>query len=156
VQFLSQSFRASATLEPSETNTQKLKKDFLVSPGTFQKVVLLPKSKPYSDGCESMMGTRKVTIILVLVEICFYHFWRYSRCSSSCSPLRTIYRHQPLPLRIQDGEQATEALMIEFRIPLQFWDFALRSALHSRNLFPLSRNMNSKDGDAPCPWNEAT
>ena len=57
---------------------------------------------------------------------------------------------------VQDAERAMKAIMIQFRIPLQFWDYALRSALGSRNLFSLSKNMKSKDGDAPCPWNEAT
>jgi hypothetical protein len=57
---------------------------------------------------------------------------------------------------VQDAERAMKAIMIQFRIPLQFWDYALRSALDFCNLFPLSKNMKSKDGDAPCPWNEAT
>jgi hypothetical protein len=57
---------------------------------------------------------------------------------------------------IQDAERAMKAIMIQYRIPLQFWDYALSSALDARNLFPLKRNMKSKDGDAPCPWNEAT
>jgi hypothetical protein len=57
---------------------------------------------------------------------------------------------------IQDAERAMKALIIQHRIPLQFWDYALRSALDARNLFPMKKNMKSKDGDASCPWNEAT
>ena len=57
---------------------------------------------------------------------------------------------------IQIAERAMKALMIEFRIAIQYWDYAMRSALDAKNLFPISKNMKSKDGDAPCPWNEAT
>jgi hypothetical protein len=32
----------------------------------------------------------------------------------------------------------------------------MQSSLDAKNLFPLHKNMKSRDGDAPCPWNEAT
>ena len=57
---------------------------------------------------------------------------------------------------IQDAERGMKALMIEHRIAIQHWDYALQSSLDSKNLFPLSKNMISKDGDAPLPWTEAT
>ena len=52
---------------------------------------------------------------------------------------------------IQDAERGMKALMIEHRIAIQHWDYALQSSLDSKNLFPLSKNMISKDGDAPLP-----
>jgi hypothetical protein len=57
---------------------------------------------------------------------------------------------------IQIAERAMKALMIEFRIAIQYWDYALQSALDAKNLFPLQTNMKSRDGDEPRPWNEAT
>ena len=47
---------------------------------------------------------------------------------------------------IQDDEKATKALMVQFRLPIQYWDFAMASALEARRLFPIRRNVKASDG----------
>eukprot|EP01052_Picozoa_sp_SAG31_P041446 SAG31_NODE_6285_length_2084_cov_3.501259_3_plen_178_part_00 len=47
----------------------------------------------------------------------------------------------------RDAENAMKALMIHYRIPIGYWDYAMASALETRRLFPITRNIVSPDGD---------
>eukprot|EP01052_Picozoa_sp_SAG31_P003406 SAG31_NODE_131_length_23419_cov_38.760087_1_plen_167_part_00 len=56
----------------------------------------------------------------------------------------------------RDGENAMKALMIHYRLPVGYWDYALASAFETRRLFPITRNIVSPDGDGPSCWELAT
>ena len=57
---------------------------------------------------------------------------------------------------IRDAEMAMKALMVEYRLPIQWWPLALMSARDSRRLWPIERSVKAPDGDAPTPWETAT
>ena len=57
---------------------------------------------------------------------------------------------------VRDMEMGCKALMVEFRLPIQWWPEAMESARQAKNLWPMARNVVAIDGDAPAAWELAT
>ena len=57
---------------------------------------------------------------------------------------------------VRDIEMGTKALMVEFRLPVQWWPKAMESCRQSKNLWPMARNIKAIDGDGPGAWELAT
>eukprot|EP01052_Picozoa_sp_SAG31_P074522 SAG31_NODE_33650_length_341_cov_0.983471_1_plen_113_part_11 len=49
-----------------------------------------------------------------------------------------------------------KALMVEFRLPIQWWDLAMESMRLGKNLWPMVRNIIAPDGDGPGAYELAT
>eukprot|EP01052_Picozoa_sp_SAG31_P043472 SAG31_NODE_7251_length_1742_cov_1.562386_2_plen_139_part_00 len=50
----------------------------------------------------------------------------------------------------------TKAIMVEFRLPLQWWAKAMESCRQCKNLWPMERSVKAIDGDGPGAWEIAT